>query len=123
MLVTRGYSTEFYVYRTDTWANIGTISDLEQPKITVVYFPQNLMKMGMNRNRLAKLGFCSYDFGKFHEGSRFTLHLIDGVSWKSTYTATSDYVGVWEYGRLQSTFDACESKHHIGSTTMVWIPL
>ena len=37
--------------------------------------------------------------------------------WKSTYTATSDYVGVWEYGRLQSTFDACESKHHIGSTT------
>ena len=119
MLVTRGYSTEFYVYRTDTWANIGTISGFGTTQNNRGVFSAEFNEDGDRiaigwRRGWVSVHTISENFMRV-QGLHYTS-LMESP-WKSTYTSTSDYVGVWEYGRLQSTFDACESKHHIGSTT------
>ena len=96
MLVTRGYGTEFYVYRTDTWANIGTISGFGTTQNNRGVFSAEFNEDGDRiaigwRRGWVSVHTISENFMRV-QGLHYTS-LMES-SWKSTYTTTSDYVGV-----------------------------
>ena len=119
MLVTRGYGDEFYVFRTDTWTSIGTMTGFGTTQnnrgVFSAEFNEDGDKIAVGwRRGWVSVQTISENFIRV-QGLHYTS-LMESP-WKSTYTSTNDYFGFWEYDRLQSTLDACESKHHIGSST------
>ena len=119
MAVARGRQASMYVYRTDTWDSLGSMegfgSSNNNRGVYSVEFHEDGDKLAVGwRRGYVSLQMAADAYIRVH-GLHYTS-LMESP-WRSTYPTVDEAVRVWEYDRVMSTLDVCDSKHYIGSST------
>ncbi|MGB1689688.1 MAG: WD40 repeat domain-containing protein, partial [Candidatus Poseidoniaceae archaeon] len=119
MVVARGRSSDMYAYQTDTWSSLGSMdgfgSSNNNRGVYSVEFHEDGDKLAVGwRRGYVSIHMAADAYIRVH-GLHYTSLMEN--PWRSTYPTIDESVRVWEYDRVISTLDVCDSKHYIGSST------
>ena len=119
MVVARGRQSDMYAYQTDTWASLGSMdgfgSSNNNRGVYSVEFHEDGDKLAVGwRRGYVSLHMAADAYIRVH-GLHYTSLMEN--PWRSTFPTIDESVRVWEYDRVTSTLDVCDSKHYIGSST------
>jgi WD40 repeat protein/ABC-type phosphate transport system substrate-binding protein len=125
MVVARGRSSDMYAYQTDTWSSLGSMdgfgSSNNNRGVYSVEFHEDGDKLAVGwRRGYVSIHMAADAYIRVH-GLHYTSLMEN--PWRSTYPTIDESVRVWEYDRVTSTLDVCDSKHYIGSSTNGVSPL
>ncbi len=119
MVAARGRQASSYVYRTDSWTTLGEMSGFGSNNnnrgiYSVEFSPDDdTIAMGWRRG-YTSIQMAADAYVRVH-GLHYTS-LMESP-WRSTYPTNDESVRVWNYDRVTSTLDVCDSKHYIGSSS------
>ena len=119
LVAARGRQATMYAYRTDTWSSLGEMegfgSSNNNRGVYSISFDSEGEKLAIGwRRGYVSIQMASDAYIRVH-GLHYTS-LMESP-WRSSYLTLDEAVRVWDYDRVTSTLDVCDSKHYIGSST------
>lgn len=118
IVVARGRQASMFAYRTDTWSSLGSMEGFGNNNnnrgVYAIAFDGDgdTLVVGWRRG-YTSLHMSPDAYIRVH-GLHYTS-LMES-SWRGTYPTSNEVVRVWEFDRVTSTVDSCDSKHYIGSS-------
>ena len=119
LVAARGRADSMSAYSTDTWNSLGSMEGFGNNNnnrgVYSVEFHEDGDKLAVGwRRGYVSLHMAADSFIRVH--GQYYTSLMENP-WRSTFPTNNESVRVWDYDRVTTTLDVCDSKHYIGSST------
>ena len=119
LVAARGRADSMSAYSTDTWNSLGSMEGFGNNNnnrgVYSVEFHEDGDKLAVGwRRGYVSLHMAADSFIRVH--GQYYTSLMESP-WRSTFPTNNESVRVWNYDRVTTTLDVCDSKHYIGSST------